>query len=724
MVRLFFVLVVLFELTCLMHFAGWQEVRSDIAKQIRLAQIERLAEGGGAMRRILFVLLVAVVLSGMLSLFMPVMASAQTTVAATVFEFDFPWKHSTLDVAGLQWAFYSDGANEYYKTSADLGNTWSSPVLVRASSTVSHNFDWATDGTYIYYLYLNTAFRRGLALGNGTITWSAGEQATGLTSTQYSYLVVDSAGYPVSTYYHSLDQHVAICGQNDGTWSSTASNTVVDAEAGYAVYPALVAFDSRQLLYIGCANNNTRLRAKFYDGADWSSLVYTVASCLADSTIFASDSVVRDGDYADVVFLDTSHNVVYVQYDTLTNTFGAEHTIAAAGAYSQPEITHTTLGKYYCFWEHYPATNDIRYSVRNSYGVWSAPALLIGNDTLYTGVHEYCNYHITQESDEDTVGAYYQTNTNELHFAGIYATGTDSPVGIALDATDVGAKSATLNGHVVWDGGSFVTALFEYSGGGSGGNETVSGLVTDDDFSVEVTGLIPSNWYVYWIVFTNDTGEYYSNLIHFETASTTETDVPIAETNDVSNLGETSVRLNGRVRYDGGLDCVVGFEWRVSGAGSWLDGWNPVHGGYLRTDESFSGDLADLQRNTTYEYRAQVKNSLGTGYGDIKTFKTPYATAPTPTPGTGIVPGSWGIWLSGTSSNVKLLIAIVVTIGLMVIVATKLKQATSSGIVVVGTGLACVIAFTIFGWYPGWVIVLVAVAMGLGLLFLITRGGH
>ena len=676
------------------------------------------------MKKLFAILGIVVLLSLLLSVFIPFTAQAQSTVAPIVISYDLSFKRLSFDAFNLQWSFYSYSSNMYFRTSADLGNTWSNATLVAASSSYSDTISVYTDGVYGYYIHTSAGglmFNRGILHGNGTVDWY-GESATGFTGAQYSMVTVDSAGYPViAEYKSSYGVMIYIDANNDGSWS-TGSTVNIDGGYGYATFPCIVPLDSRQLVYIGAKNLGQPLRAAFYNGSAWSSVVSGASSVHINDNTLPSFSCVRDGQYVDVSFLTTGNVIRWVQYNSLSNKFGAEGTISAAASTSEPVASSTDSGLFYTFWQDYPNANSIYYSVRSSFVGWSAPALLLGNETLLSqvgGVLQTAPY-----TREDSVGVYFVNSSSNLKFQGVYSTGSPKPIGTALGATDIAAGSATLSVYCVWDGGiGNCTATFFYGGGGQEGNITYGGtLTTGGTFSVSATGLVPNSLYVYWVVLHNANGDYYTNLMYFQTAVAPTTSAPIVETKGVESISSTTAIVNGHLIYDGGLTTWVGFEWRVQGTSTWSNGWNP---GTYSSDQYYQAELSSLQINTTYEYRAIAHNAMVSDdnwiTGNTYTFTTGYTTVPTTTP-SGISIGGTHFPLKLSSGN-KIAVALAVTILSMIAIGYILRKAKSAcAIAVVADALGWLIAFTIWSWYPLWVILFVAIILGfITILVLLTR---
>ncbi len=97
-------------------------------------------------------------------------------------------------------------------------------------------------------------------------------------------------------------------------------------------------------------------------------------------------------------------------------------------------------------------------------------------------------------------------------------------------------------------------------------------------------------------------------------------DRPEVTTRSASSIGDTSVTLNGRV--DGnGLSTRVWFEY--SDDRDDVDNDEETSEDSIGSGtESFSERITGLRRNTTYYFRAVARNSQGTDYGTILSFRT------------------------------------------------------------------------------------------------------
>ena len=341
---------------------------------------------------------------------------------------------------------------------------------------------------------------------------------------------------------------------------------------------------------------------------------------------------------------------------------------------------------------------------------------------LVEGLISNTNYWFVAEVENEIgldVGEYMTFKTN------------GSPFGEALDPGNVTSYSAVFNAHCIFDGGSATTATFKYAGTGIPWDSPIEiafGNVTEGQyFSVDVIDLIPKNIYGYWIYLENAYGNYSTAAKYFQTAAATGPDVPIVQTLPATFVTNTSAEINGYLVYDGNLDCYLGFRYRQQGASEWIESihgagnfWNGWLGGYAtyRSPQSYSNTLSNLAMDTTYEYQALAKNDLArTGvFGNITTFTAGHAGAPTATPGP-IPPIFPNLHISST---VKVFLALLVTVLSMAALGYLLRSAPMVGVVcALAAGLMWIIAFSAWGWLPGWVILAIVIILGMLILLIV-----
>jgi hypothetical protein len=205
------------------------------------------------------------------------------------------------------------------------------------------------------------------------------------------------------------------------------------------------------------------------------------------------------------------------------------------------------------------------------------------------------------------------------------------PIVVTTAATAVLSTTATLNGTVNANG-DLTTVSFEYgltTAYGStvaGVPATVSGSVVTP-VSANIAGLLPGNTYHYRVKGVNTFGTTNGLDMTF----TTPAILPVAVTTSATNITSTSATMNGTINA-GGASTAVTFEYGLTAAyGTTVPGVPATVNG--NTVTLVSADIAGLVTSTTYHYRVNGVNSVGTGNGTDMTFFT--TTCPMPgAPGT------------------------------------------------------------------------------------------
>jgi hypothetical protein len=184
--------------------------------------------------------------------------------------------------AALFWAFYSDGTNMVYQFSAD-GVNWSAPQVVTAG--VTHGFSCSVwfDGTYLHYAAAKSSgvvYRRGVPNADGTITWSAPEQAVTSNSSNVVAIAVDSSGYPWIAQGSSAGGVGLIYADanNDGTWAARGGFPV---NLGSVARCGVIALTSRKVL-VFWQNSSGTIGAMAWNGSGFNATV-TGATALDDT---------------------------------------------------------------------------------------------------------------------------------------------------------------------------------------------------------------------------------------------------------------------------------------------------------------------------------------------------------------------------------------------------------------------------------------------------------
>ncbi len=145
---------------------------------------------------------------------------------------------------------------------------------------------------------------------------------------------------------------------------------------------------------------------------------------------------------------------------------------------------------------------------------------------------------------------------------------------------------------------------------------STDGPISTGMFASNINALIPHTTYYVQAYATNSSGTAYGSQVSF----TTPSEVPVLETDAVSDIEKNSATGNGRITQLGTSNpSQHGTCWNTSG--------NPTVGDSCTTQGttttgSFSSSLSGLKTKTTYYARAYATNGSGTGYGSQVSFTT------------------------------------------------------------------------------------------------------
>jgi phosphodiesterase/alkaline phosphatase D-like protein len=202
-----------------------------------------------------------------------------------------------------------------------------------------------------------------------------------------------------------------------------------------------------------------------------------------------------------------------------------------------------------------------------------------------------------------------------------FTTLGSAPVATTLDATNVTAVTATLNGSVNANYLSTVVT-FEYGLTTSYGNTAtpsqspVTGN-TAANVSADLIGLTAGSTYHFRVKTVNSLGTVNGDDKTFTTLGS----APAATTLTATNVLGISATLNGTVNANY-VSATVTFEYGLTTSyGSTVTGiQSPVTG---NTVTNVSADLSGLTAGgVTYHFRVKAVNALGTRYGDDISFVT------------------------------------------------------------------------------------------------------
>jgi uncharacterized protein (TIGR02145 family) len=178
----------------------------------------------------------------------------------------------------------------------------------------------------------------------------------------------------------------------------------------------------------------------------------------------------------------------------------------------------------------------------------------------------------------------------------------------------------TLNGTINANGFS-TTVTFEYgltTAYGSSSTATQSPVTGNSNTNVSATlsGLATGTTFHYRVIATNSLGSTTGNDMTFTTLGA----IPSASTTAVTSISTSGATINGTVNANL-LSTTVIFEYGLTpGYGSTITATQSPVTGSINT--IVSGNLIGLAVGTTYHYRVQATNSLGTTNGNDMTFIT------------------------------------------------------------------------------------------------------
>jgi hypothetical protein len=226
----------------------------------------------------------------------------------------------------------------------------------------------------------------------------------------------------------------------------------------------------------------------------------------------------------------------------------------------------------------------------------------------------------------------YATNSVGTSY-GEQKTFTTNPVNkptvTTNNVTNITQTSATCGGNVTSDGGATVTAR-GICWSSTNQNPTISNHIISNgtgtgNFTSSITGLTAGKTYYVRAYATNSAGTSYGEQKTFTTNSVNK---PTVTTNTVTNINQNSATCGGNVTADGGATVTArGVCWNTS--------QNPTISNSHTSNGSGTGNftcnITGLTAGKTYYVRAYATNSVGTSYGEQKTFTTTSVNKPTVT---------------------------------------------------------------------------------------------
>lgn len=195
--------------------------------------------------------------------------------------------------------------------------------------------------------------------------------------------------------------------------------------------------------------------------------------------------------------------------------------------------------------------------------------------------------------------------------------------------SNITQTTADVSGNVITDNGASLSARgICYS---TSNNPTISdtkkifNTATLGNYTCTLDNLSPSTTYYARAYATNSYGTAYGESITFNTLVTT---VPIISSTTAANLVTATTAKTGGIITNSGASNIIsrGVCYSSTATIPTIANTKTNDGTGIGT---FVSSLTGLTVNTTYYIRAYATNSIGTAYGDVKSFSTTTATIPT-----------------------------------------------------------------------------------------------
>lgn len=198
-----------------------------------------------------------------------------------------------------------------------------------------------------------------------------------------------------------------------------------------------------------------------------------------------------------------------------------------------------------------------------------------------------------------------------------FTTNAVLPTVSTNNISSITGTSAIVSSEVLTDGGATITErgiCWSISENPTVNENKVTGGSGSGAYQCSITGLANGTTYHVRAFAVNSIGTVYGTDKTFTTHS-----LPTLTTNDASSITTTAAQTGGNVTSDGGSAITArGVCWGTT--------QNPTLTNSFTSNGTgtgvFTSNISDLTPNTNYYLRAYATNSVGTTYGDEKSFKT------------------------------------------------------------------------------------------------------
>ena len=271
-------------------------------------------------------------------------------------------------------------------------------------------------------------------------------------------------------------------------------------------------------------------------------------------------------------------------------------------------------------------TVTFEYGTTTSYGS-TAPAsqspvtgnAMVNVSAEITGLLPGTTYHYRVKT-VNSIGTTYSEDKTFMTLA-------QEPTATTQAACCLSTTGATLNGSVNANGAS-TTVTFEYGATTSYGQTVTASQSpvtgnSNTNVSAGITGLTVGTTYHFRVKALNSAGTTNGSDMTFTTTGLP----PTATTLDATNKTATGSSLNATVNANN-ASTVVTFEYgtTISYGQTVTASQSPVTG---VSNTNVSAAITGLTAGTTYHFRVKAVNSVGTTYGNDKSFTTLYSPPPT-----------------------------------------------------------------------------------------------
>lgn len=262
----------------------------------------------------------------------------------------------------------------------------------------------------------------------------------------------------------------------------------------------------------------------------------------------------------------------------------------------------------------------------------------------YSTTEDFAIYDVTKMKKDD-VGSYeveltklqdnttyyfrYEVNaclftSSEPNKVSKFQTLLSSTPEVTTVVKDISHTSATINGKILFDGGSVVTEcgiVYSLSQNLTIENTKIKSNNCDSTgaFACKLTNLQNNSTYYARAYAKNVKGITYGETVVFVTLAYS---VPVLTTS-ITNISPNSATIDGQITNDGGLS-ITEYGVVYSTAKNPTIANTTIESNNYNSEGLFTSELTNLQKQTTYYARAYATNAKGIGYSEEISFTADY----------------------------------------------------------------------------------------------------